>query len=91
LLSIEQILDPQIRHTKTLKIDLDETEKYYICRGKGNIPKTISFTIVLINDILIFTSSYFTNEIKPVASNFYESIHITYALYCKNNNFLKKL
>ncbi|ORX56615.1 hypothetical protein BCR36DRAFT_280013, partial [Piromyces finnis] len=83
LLSIGQILDPVVQQTKTIKIDSNEVEKYYICTSKDNITSAVYFILVIIDGIIIFTGIYISKEIKSVASEFYESVHITYALYCK--------
>ena len=88
LLSIGQIFDPVVQQTKTIKIDSNEVEKYYICASKENILDTVYFILILLNAIIVFTGIYITKEIKSVASDFYESTHITYALYC-NYHVLK--
>ncbi|OUM63294.1 hypothetical protein PIROE2DRAFT_10193, partial [Piromyces sp. E2] len=83
LLSVGQIFDPVIQQTKTIKIDSNEVEKYYICASKGNILNSVYFILIILNASVVFTCIYITKKIKSVASDFYESTHITYALYCK--------
>ncbi|ORX79594.1 hypothetical protein BCR32DRAFT_294346 [Anaeromyces robustus] len=81
ILSVGQIYDPLLTQTKSIKIDSNEIEKYYICSGKENTSTIIYVILLIMNGIIIFSCTYITNKIKTVASDFYESTHVTYALY----------
>ena len=88
LLLIIQIIDPFVRKARTIRLDSNEIERFYICGNKKNYSYIIYTIIALINCITHFGGWYLASKTKSVALNFYESCNIDKTFIGKNDKII---
>jgi len=78
------LYDPLKRKSKSVKIDSNEIEKFYICRSKKKISSIIYLLLTVIYISIITIGCYLSNKIKNISSKkkFNQSENISRVFHC---------